>query len=136
MWQNFKSMPFFLKVIFIHGFIFFIGSFVSLLPILGLYGIEDKKVSYQEWWASGTGIKFFIVSLIIGIGAICLLKKIKHARTIYLIAFTIAFLAMFVFELNEPNSAGIFISGLIFFALIYWYLFHAKSVVQYYSNDL
>ena len=112
---------------------FFIAAFISLLPIQSMFTIGDKKISYKEWWSSGIGVEFFIISLIIGVGAICLIKKIKLARTVYLVAFAGAFLAMFFFEFNQPNSGEILISGLIPFVLIYWYLFHVNSVKQYFQ---
>jgi len=129
-------MPFFLKLIFFHGFFFLIGAFLSLLPIPGLFHIDDKNVSYKEWWLSGVGIEFFIISLSIGIGAVCLLKKTKKARTIYLLALSFVFVVFAVFDSNRTAIAQIVISWAFVFVLFYWYFFCAKSVQKYFINDL
>jgi hypothetical protein len=132
MWNNFKSMPFFMKLLAFHGSMFFVGAFFSLLPV-GSFIVDRQAVSYSEWWFSGSGIEFFLVAFSIGVGALCILKKVKYARAIYFGSLIGNFASI---PLSNPEILGRadwLMTLIIFLSLIYWYLFHKKTVQSYFS---
>jgi hypothetical protein len=134
MWENFKSMPLFLKVITFHGGIFLIAAITSLFPI-GVFELNGSKVAYREWWMSGAGLEFFAVAGSIGIGAICLLTKIANAQKFY---FSIYLLVIFITSITTPtyltsiSSLAAFIFSALF---LYWYLFHKNTVKVYFNAN-
>ncbi len=132
MWTNFKVMPLFMKLLAVHGSMFFVGAFVSLFPIGG-FSVGGQHVTYSEWWSSGAGIKFFVVALSIGVGAICLLKKVRYARIIYFGALLGIFASLPVTDPALLSQANWFIPVAVFMGLIYWYLFHKKTVQVYFG---
>ena len=133
MWNNFKAMPLFMRLLAFHGSMFFVGAFVSLFPVGG-FSVNGKDVSYSEWWSSGAGIEFFLVAISIGVGATCLLKKVKYARVIYFGALIGIFASI---PISDPAILGRvdwLITLTISLGLIYWYLFHKKTVQSYFGT--
>lgn len=122
-----------MKLLAIHGSMFFVGAFISLFP-LGSFNIDGRDVSYLEWWSSGAGIEFFLVAFSIGVGAVCLLKKVRYARIIYFGALIGIFASI---PISDPAILGRvdwLITLTIFLSLIYWYLFHKQSVQLYFGT--
>jgi hypothetical protein len=135
MWNNFKGMPLVLKFLSAHGILFLVGGILSILPF-GDRAIEGRNVSYSEWWASGTGFQFLLVSVGIGIGATFLLRKAKHARVVYFSLLLGVYLFIFALNLKSLGNIEILISPVLLGA-IYWYLFHKQSVSRYFgANNL
>jgi len=132
MWENFKVMPLFMKLLAVHGSMFLVGAFLSLFPI-GRFSVGGQQVTYSEWWSSGTGIKFLVVALSIGVGAICLIKKVRYARTIYFVVLLGIFAVLPVTDPVLLGRVAWFIPVAVFIGLIYWYLFHKKTVQVYFG---
>lgn len=132
MWGNFKAMPFFMKLLAFHGAMFFIGALASFFPIGG-FSVGGQDVTYKEWWSSGAGIEFFLIAISIGIGAICLLKKVKYARIIYFGALLSIFVSALISDPALLGRADWLITLAIFLVLIYWYLFHKNTVRLYFG---
>ncbi|MDI9243845.1 hypothetical protein [Marinobacter sp. CHS3-4] len=132
MWSNFKAMPFFMKLLALHGSIFLVGALVTLFPIGG-FSVDGKEVTYADWWSSGAGIEFFLVALSIGTGAICLLKRVKYARVIYFAVLTSIFAMRLASEPTLLFRLDWVLTLIAFLGLIYWYLFHKKTVRRYFG---
>ncbi len=132
MWSNFKAMPLFMKLLTLHGSMFFVGAITSLFSIGG-FSIAGKEVTYKEWWSSGEGIEFFLVSMGMGLGAICLLLKYRYARIVYFGAWSGIIFSMIISDpalLGRPEWV---ITLVLFLSLIYWYFFHKKTVQLYFG---
>lgn len=122
MWQSFKTMPVLLKFLTGHA----LACFVLLLGVVlpnDSFNVDGRAVPYGELWSSGIGPMVALVGIAMPIGGLLMLRRARHARQIYLIASSSGLVLPYVFIADFTLAAV----GVVFVALIAWYLFGNQS---------
>ncbi|MGL6260082.1 hypothetical protein [Vibrio sp. WXL103] len=120
-----------MKLMVLHGLLFFIGIIGVLYPYSN-FTINGVSVSYEEWWSSGSAIEYIIFSFSIGMGALSLLRKIKYARAIYFGVLAASFAPSILVKLESLKIIDLILGEVMTLGLLYWYLFHKKTVQRYF----
>jgi hypothetical protein len=131
---RFKEMPLALR------FLFFPYSLLGgiSLPTFSLvpaaeFTINEKQVSYSEWWTSGAGPLSIIIGILLLISAIGFFLKKRFARITFLTPWIILLIIALVQGYEEMTIVGVFLLGIWMFLLI-WYFFFKKSVQDYFKK--
>ena len=129
MWNNFKRMPVILKFLTAHAIaciVFFIGS---VIPHDG-FSINNQPVTYEEWWSSGMGVFASLVGISMPLTAWQLLNRTHYSRIIYMAAIFSVMVLPYIY-IGQYNLA---LFGLLFVAIIYWYLYIKESTKAYFCS--
>jgi hypothetical protein len=129
-WQAFREMPFFLKVLTVYCLLFGIFAILGAIIPVGNYG-----TTFVQFWSSGLGLVLLIDGIIMLTSGIGFLKRIKSARTLFLIIFPINFLFGLIFKtLDSAELFSSFIFCLFIFPILWFYLFKKITVKKYFNN--
>lgn len=132
---RFKEMPLLLRFVFfplslIEGIGFTICSFIPFAE----FKIEEKQVSWSEWWTSGAGPLSTIIGILLLISAIGFFQKKRFARITFLAPWAILFIVAIVQEHEALTIQGAFVLG-IWMVFLVWYFFFKKSVKHYFGKS-
>ncbi len=108
---------------------------VSIIP-LSSYGINDREVSFGEWWRSGAGLFASILGIVFPIAGYLLLIRHKHSRIVYISS--IAFIYIFyhvIFGLDRKVIIPELIVLILLVGLASSYLYLSKSVNAYFRFE-
>ena len=132
---RFKEMPFLLR------FFFFPYSLLGgiLFPLLSLipsaeFTINEKQVSYSEWWTSGAGPLSIIIGILLLVSVIGFFRKKRFARITFLAPWVILLIVALVQGYEALTIVGVFVLG-IWMLLLVWYFFFTKSVQDYFEKS-
>jgi len=137
MLKNFIAMPWLLRLLTMGG-LFVVGwTAASMLPDRAI-DVAGQPVSTSEWWASGAGPLALFVGLMMGVGAILMLKRSRYGRPTYVSAWLAMSISIpFVVHLSggDPTrSMTALISNVVITALIAVYLYGRRAVRDYFRR--
>ena len=135
MWNNFKSMPIFLKFLTGHAAVCLVLFIFLLIPGNQFSTDDQHTVPYAEWWSNGVWPLLTFAALAIGIGGMLFLKKYRFGRVLFLAGFGGALIAPALLS-HDQDDLGASVLCLPFVLLLGLYLFRNREVKAYFvSND-
>lgn len=105
-----------------------LAGFLSMLVLIPCttYKIDDREITYQEWWASGYGAMTIFTGLLFLASGIGIFKKTKWARIAFLLS---VFIPVFLTPVRPPIDY--ILALMVWVAIFGCYLFLKKSVKNY-----
>lgn len=120
MWANFNCMPKLLKFLTVQAAFCFVFFAISVIPNDSL-SIQDRHVTYAEWWSSGAGILASVIGLVGPFAAWALASKKSYARIAYLAFLALGFVAPYaLFGMSAYALPGLLVMGLGAFYMYRW----------------
>ncbi|MEQ1802450.1 MAG: hypothetical protein ABL989_11040 [Gammaproteobacteria bacterium] len=125
------GMPTGLALITLGCLAFSVFAPVSLLPV-GTYRIDGVPVSFADFWRRGGGPLEFSLGVVCGSLAYGFIRARRWSRPLFVLAMALLALPG---ALSGPAQTEALVTGICLSGLAYWYVFHRRTVRQYFSAD-
>ena len=135
--KNFMAMPIFLKLLTAAALGMILVIVVTVIPG-GSIRVFGRNVADSEWWRIGAGPFMAIVTLLMIASAVMMLKRTRHSRLAYVIAWialsiSIPFVAG-VAGVGVAVSKPALFSNLLLTLAISLYLYLSKGARAYFRS--